>query len=144
MGWLKKLLKADVGDTQRAIMDALCLSLCADGVVAAVEIDESVGYIVGMMGVSTQQAASLLGESLERVGRDPQGMLNGLPGLVPHAEDRQAVLFAAAFIQYVDGKITPEEDALLSSMAELLEVSSAGVADIIAQVEAQLARLSPS
>lgn len=142
MSWLKKLLKRDLFDAQHAIVDALCLSLCADGEVANVEVDESIGYIVGMTGVSKTRATSLLNDSLARVAQDPQGVLHNLTRLAPTQDARRGVLFAAVFIQYVDGKITKEEDMLLSSMAQVLSLSDDEVRETIEQVEAQLAQLS--
>lgn len=139
MSFLSRLFgQNDITDAQLAMIDGLCLSLCADGSTVEAEVNEAVGFVVGLTRVSEGEAKALLQKSLQRIAKDSEAVLKSLPRRATTQEQREGVMFAALFIQYMDGQITHGEDEIINVLSATLELSDACVQDLIVEVESQL------
>ena len=139
MSFLSRLFgQNDISDAQLAMIDGLCLSLCADGSTVEAEVNEAVGFVVGLTRVSEGEAKALLQKSLKRIATDSEAVLKSLPKRATTPEQREGVMFAALFIQYMDGQITHGEDEIINVLSSTLELSDERVQDLIVEVESQL------
>lgn len=139
MGIISGLFSQELQEAQRAIIDAMALSIVSDHHADPAEIEEGVGFVVGLTELPTEQARALLAHSFERLAKSSvDDFIAALVQHLPSQEAREAALFAAAFVQYVDGKITEAEDIMLVKLAHALELDEGIVATIIQEVELQL------
>ena len=140
MGVFSSLFVQPIRQVQRAVIDALALSLMADGSAHQAELSQGVGFIVGLTQLDAEQAQALLAESMARVVASPDraALISSIAQRLPDVASREAALFAAAFVQYVDGQISEQEDALIADLAQAFGLDEDAVARLIEEVELQL------
>lgn len=129
-----------INTSREAIVDALALSIVCDQRADPVELEQGAGFIIGLLGVDAQQARELLADSFQRIAEldNTEAFIASIASRLPDQATREAALFAAAYIQYVDGEIAQEEELLLGLLSEAFGVDEARTSQIIQEVELQL------
>ncbi len=106
------------------VVDLLKAMLAADGVVGTEE-REFLRRVVGRFGLSDEDCSGRV------VARDPGRIMETLRGLAPDVQSRVMALLVEAAV--VDGKVTPEERALLLASAATLGIEASALEERIAR-----------
>ena len=106
------------------VVDMLKAMLAADGVVTSEE-REFLRRVVGRFGLSEE------GRTDRVVARDPGSIMATLRALAPDVQSRVMALLVEAAV--VDGKVTPEERALLLASAATLGIEASALEERIAR-----------
>lgn len=133
---IKKMLVLD-----DAVLDAIALSACADGVskeeLAAIR--KMARELPSSRDLSEQDVDSRIEASFARIHDD--GLEERLRKIAETAIDddtRRRMFTAAAIVQYADGKVTNEENEFLLDFADVLGLTEARVREIIDEIEREL------
>lgn len=124
-----------------AILDAIALSACADGVtnvelVAILRIARELPSLRDKPPAEIDARVHASFDRLTNEGLEARLAALGKAGL--DEPTRRHMFCAAAVIQYADGDVTNEENAFLVDLADALALDDATTATIIADIEAQL------
>ena len=106
------------------VVDLLKAMLAADGVVTSEE-REFLRRVVGRFGLSEEDRTDRV------VARDPGSIMATLRALAPDVQSRVMALLVEAAV--VDGKVTPEERALLLASAATLGIEASALEERIAR-----------
>ena len=124
-----------------AILDAIALSACADGVtnVELVAMLRLARELPSLRGLPPAEVDSRVHASFGRITNE--GLTARLAALGKATTDpatRRRMFAAAAVVQYADGLVTNEENEFLLDLADTLALDDATVAGIIAEIEREL------
>ncbi len=106
------------------VVDLLKAMLAADGVVTSEE-REFLRRVVGRFGLSEEDRTDRV------VARDPGSIMATLRALAPDVQSRVMALLVEAAV--VDGKVTPQERALLLASAATLGIEASALEERIAR-----------
>ena len=106
------------------VVDLLKAMLAADGVVTSEERD-FLRRVVGRFGLSDEDRTDRV------VARDPGSIMATLRALAPDVQSRVMALLVEAAV--VDGKVTPQERALLLASAATLGIEASALEERIAR-----------
>ena len=106
------------------VVDLLKAMLAADGVVTSEE-REFLRRVVGRFGLSEEDRTGGV------VARDPGSIMATLRALAPDVQSRVMALLVEAAV--VDGKVTPQERALLLASAATLGIEASALEERIAR-----------
>lgn len=124
-----------------AVLDAIALSACADGVTGdeLVVLIRMARELPTLRGKPAEVVDARVKASFDRVDADGlEGRLKKL-GEAPMDDDtRRRIFCAAAIVQYADGHVTNEENEFLLDLADVLGLDETRVRDIIAEIENEL------
>jgi len=124
-----------------AILDAIALSACADGVTNAelVAILRIARELPSLRELPPAEIDARVHASFDRLSADGlEGRLQAL-GKTPMDEATRRHMFtAAAVVQYADGQVTNAENEFLLDLADVLGLDDAKVNAIIAEIETEL------
>ena len=124
-----------------AILDAIALSACADGVsnVELVAILRLARELPTLRDRPPEEVDARVHASFDRLTSEGLAARLEALGKVP-ADDatRRRMFAAAAVVQYADGLVTNEENEFLLDLADALGLDDAKVAAIIAEIEREL------
>jgi tellurite resistance protein len=124
-----------------AILDAIALSACADGVtnVELVALLRLARELPTLRGRPPEEVDARVHASFDRLSRDGlQARLEAIGKAPTDAATRRRMFAAAAVVQYADGLVTNEENEFLLDLADALGLEDAKVAEIIAEIEQEL------
>jgi len=124
-----------------AILDAIALSACADGVsnVELVAILRLARELPTLRGRPPEEIDARVHASFDRLSSEGlEARLEALGKGPTDAATRRRMFAAAAVVQYADGLVTNEENEFLLDLAEALGLDDAKVAEIIAEIEREL------
>jgi tellurite resistance protein len=124
-----------------AILDAIALSACADGVSNAelVAILRLARELPTLRGRPPEEVDARVHASFDRLTAEGlTGRLEALGKAPIDAATRRRMFAAAAVVQYADGLVTNEENEFLLDLADALKLDDAQVAEIIAEIEREL------
>ena len=124
-----------------AILDAIALSACADGVtnVELVAMLRLARELPSLRGLPPAEVDVRVHASFDRITNE--GLTARLAALGKATTDpatRRRMFAAAAVVQYADGLVTNEENEFLLDLADTLGLDDASVAGIIAEIEREL------
>ena len=124
-----------------AILDAIALSACADGVTNAelVAMLRLARELPTLRGLPPAEVDARVHASFERITNE--GLAARLAALGKATTDeptRRRMFAAAAVVQSADGLVTNEENEVLLDLADALALDGAMVAGIIAEIEREL------
>ena len=111
-------------EERATVVDLLKAMLAADGVVTSEE-REFLRRVVGRFGLSEEHRTDRV------VARDPGSIMATLRGLAPDVQSRVMALLVEAAV--VDGKVTPQERALLLASAATLGIEASALEERIAR-----------
>jgi len=124
-----------------AILDAITLSACADGV-----SKEELTALLRM----ARQLPTLEGKSLSEIDArvhaafarvEADGLEGRLAKLTKDSFDdvaRRRIFCAAAVVQYADGRVSDQENEFLLDLADALGLDDMRTQEILAEIEAEL------
>ncbi len=135
MAMLSQYFGDELNDSHKALVDAVCLSILADGKITKEEEEVAINFLAEMTELETKDAAKLVRSAFERISRDSDEVLQAIPDKLSTAEEIEGVFFAAAWVQYMDGEISTEEDSFLYTLADVLGLDDEEVEEILAAVE---------
>ncbi|MCS6857012.1 MAG: TerB family tellurite resistance protein [Sandaracinaceae bacterium] len=121
---------------QEAMLKALVAVAWADGRVEKGE-SEVIEALIDAFELSKEDA-----DSIRQYAQEPRG-LEDIPLTELSASDRRLLLQHAVTITYADGKQSPEEEALLWKLAELLRIPREESERIFADAKSRIERLLP-
>ncbi len=124
-----------------AILDAIALSACADGVtnVELVAILRLARELPSLRGRPPEEVDARVHASFDRLTTEGlEARLKALGAQPTDAETRRRMFAAAAVVQYADGLVTNEENEFLLDLADVLGLDETKVAAIIAEIEREL------
>jgi tellurite resistance protein len=124
-----------------AILDAIALSACADGVTNAelVAILRLAKELPSLRGRPPEEVDAAIHASFDRLTKEGLAARVEALGKMPADEATKRRIFAAAaVVQYADGLVTNEENEFLLDLADALGLDDAKVAEIIAEIEREL------
>jgi len=133
---IKKMLVLD-----DAVLDAIALSACADGVSKEelVAIRNMARELPSSHDLSESELDSRIEASFARIHDD--GVEERLKKVAETAiddETRKRMFTAAAIVQYADGKVTNEENEFLLDFADVLGLTESRVREIVDEIEREL------
>jgi len=128
-------------DVDDAVLDAITLSACADGLTK----DEITA--LGLMarelptskGLSDAEIDERVRASFERINEvGLEARLQAIGETAIDEETRRRMFSAAVIVQYADGHLTNEENAFLLDLADVLGLNETKVREIVEQIEREL------
>jgi tellurite resistance protein len=134
----KVLGEAPIDD---AILDAIALSACADGVsnVELVAILRLARELPSLRGRPPEEIDARIHASFDRLTAEGLPARLAALGKAPtDAATRRRMFAAAAVVQYADGLVTNEENEFLLDLADALGLDDAKVTEIISEIEREL------
>lgn len=138
-GLLAKVLPPGARDD--AVLDAVVLSSCADGVTRS-ELDalsRMARELPSLRDASDDEVAARVRASFDRI--EAAGLEESLRALGDAGKDEEAkrqIFSAAVIIQYADGHVTKEENEFLLDLADVLGLSETKVRELVSSVEREL------
>lgn len=138
-GLLAKVLPA--AELDDAVLDAIVLSSCADGVTRA-ELDalsRMAKELPSLRGASDADVATRVRTAFDRI--EAAGLEESLRALGEAGKDdasKRQIFSAAVIIQYADGHVTNEENEFLLDLADVLGLTETSVRDIVSVIEKEL------
>jgi tellurite resistance protein len=137
------LLSKVLSDTpiDDAILDAIALSACADGVtnVELVAILRIARELPSLRDRPPAEIDARVHASFDRLAADGlEGRLQALGEAKLDEGTRRRMFTAAAIVQYADGQVTNAENELLLDLADVLGLDDTKVNAIIAEIETEL------
>jgi tellurite resistance protein len=124
-----------------AILDAIALSACADGVtnVELVAILRIARELPSLRGREPAEIDARVHAAFDRLTADGlEGRLKALGDAALDDPTRRRMFTAAAVVQYADGQVTNAENEFLLDLADVLGLDDAKVSGIIAEIETEL------
>ncbi|MBS2013100.1 MAG: TerB family tellurite resistance protein [Deltaproteobacteria bacterium] len=124
-----------------AILDAITLSACADGVNRAelAALLRMARQLPTLEGRPHPEIDARVHAAFARVEADGlEGRLAGLAKASFDDDARRRIFCAAAVVQYADGLVTNEENEFLLDLADVLGLDDMRVQEILAEIEAEL------
>lgn len=125
-----------------AILDAIALSACADGVsnVELVAILRIARELPSLRDKPPAEIDARVHAAFDRLTTDGLEARLAALGKAGHDEPTRRHMFcAAAVVQYADGEVTSQENEFLLDLADVLGLDDATVEKIVAEIEAHLA-----
>ncbi|MDB4938040.1 MAG: hypothetical protein JWP87_5012 [Labilithrix sp.] len=124
-----------------AILDAIALSACADGVtnvelVAILRIARQLPSVAGQTPEEVDERVHAAFDRLTAEGLD--GRLQGLGKMQLDDATKRRMFVAAAVVQYADGLVTNAENEFLLDLADVLGLDEVKVTSIIGEIEREL------
>ena len=124
------------------LLDALALSIVADGHASDEEVDEAFMIAADLPGLSALSDARLeeaLMAAFERIERDGDVVRSAerIAQQLKSPDARREAFTLSAAIQYVDGEVTAEEDEMLQHLGRALGLSENEQRAMIERIEAQ-------
>lgn len=108
------------------LLDAIALSLIADGEVTEHEMQLTVGIVKDLPPFAGKDLAvieAIVGEAFERfVSEGQSARVDALLSAGLDGEGRREVVMAAALVMHADGGIGNEEEGMLAELAKTLSV----------------------
>lgn len=141
MGLLSRYFSDELSDAHQALVDAICLSILADGEVSREGEEVAVNVVTELTEMDSDDASGLVRNSFKRIKADPDDVLHTVADKLTTQEEIVGVFFAAAWVQYLDGEISTEEDSFLYTLADVLGLDEEEVEDILAEVEENIDEL---
>jgi tellurite resistance protein len=145
MGLIGKVFGAITGlptASDRALLDVLCLAAAADGDVSQLELGYALEIALDLPGfqrVSRKRLQEMLQERVVSARlQSPAAMMKQIAARSGTGEPCEQAYTLAAVIQYVDGRVTDQETALLTALRTALAVSEARAQQILAEVHREL------
>ncbi|HEY8078258.1 MAG TPA: TerB family tellurite resistance protein [Labilithrix sp.] len=139
VGLIKKMLPDAVVDD--AVLDAIALSACADGVVKE-EMDAMRRMARELPSSRSLDEAAIearIEASFARIHDDGlDARLEAIANAALDDDTRKRMFTAAAIVQYADGHVTNEENEFLLDLADALGLDEARVRAIVSEIEKQL------
>jgi tellurite resistance protein len=137
------LIAAVLTDTpiDDAILDAIALSACADGVtnVELVAILQIARQLPSLRDRPPAEIDARVHASFDRLTADGlEGRLKALGSLELDDATRRRMFAAAAVVQYADGLVTSSENEFLLDLADVLGLDETKVNAVIADIEREL------
>lgn len=124
-----------------AILDAIALSACADGVtnVELVAILRIARELPSLRDREPAEIDARVHAAFDRLTADGlEGRLKALGDAALDEQTRRRMFAAAAVVQYADGQVTNAENEFLLDLADVLGLDDAKVNGIIAEIETEL------
>lgn len=124
-----------------AVLDAIALSACADGVTndELVVLLRMARELPTLKGRPPEEIDGRVRASFDRITEDGlEGRLEKLGKAAFDDATRRKIFCAAAVVQYADGKVTNEENEFLLDLADVLGLDETRVRDIVAEIEREL------
>jgi tellurite resistance protein len=124
-----------------AILDAIALSACADGVtnVELVAILRIARELPTMRDRPPAEIDERVHAAFDRLTADGlEGRLQALGKTEMDDATRQRMFCAAAVVQYADGQVTSSENEFLLDLADVLQLDDTTVRKIVADIELEL------
>jgi len=124
-----------------AILDAIALSACADGVTNAelVAILRIARELPSLRERPPAEIDARVHAAFDRLSADGlEGRLQALGKASLDEATRRNMFTAAAVVQYADGQVTSAENEFLLDLADVLGLDDAKVNEIIAEIEIEL------
>lgn len=124
-----------------AILDAIALSACADGVTKdeLVAILRIARELPSLKGRPPAEIDARVHAAFDRLSADGlEARLAALGKAEMDEETRRKMFCAAAVIQYADGDVSSSENEFLLDLADTLKLDDARVASIISEIEREL------
>ncbi len=124
-----------------AILDAIALSACADGVtnVELVAILRIARELPSLRDREPAEIDARVHAAFDRLTADGlEGRLKALGDAALDEQTRRRMFTAAAVVQYADGQVTNAENEFLLDLADVLGLDDAKVNGIIAEIETEL------
>jgi tellurite resistance protein len=124
-----------------AILDAIALSACADGVtnVELVAILRIARELPSLRDREPAEIDARVHAAFDRLTTDGlEGRLKALGEAALDDQTRRRMFTAAAVVQYADGQVTNAENEFLLDLADVLGLDDAKVNGIIAEIETEL------
>lgn len=124
-----------------AILDAIALSACADGVtnVELVAILRIARELPSLRDRAPAEIDARVHAAFDRLTADGlEGRLQALGKAALDEQTRRRMFTAAAVVQYADGQVTNAENEFLLDLADVLDLDDAKVNGIIAEIETEL------
>jgi prepilin-type processing-associated H-X9-DG protein len=124
-----------------AVLDAMVLSACADGMVR-VELEalaRMAKELPSLAGADEATITDRIRQSFERVEKD--GTANRLQAIGAEGGDeaaRRRIFSAAATIQFADGHVSKEENEFLRDLAQVLRLDEITARRIVGDIEREL------
>lgn len=129
------------GAIDDAVLDAIALSACADGVTndELVVILRMARELPSLKGRPPAEIDARVRASFDRLTEDGlEGRLERLGKATFDEATRRKIFCAAAVVQYADGQVTNEENEFLLDLADVLGLDEARVRDIVEEIEREL------
>ena len=124
-----------------AILDAITLSACADGVSKEelTALLRMARQLPTLEGKPLPEIDARVHAAFERVETDGlEGRLAKLGKSTFDDNARRRIFCAAAVVQYADGQVTNQENEFLLDLADVLGLDEARVREILSEIEAEL------
>jgi tellurite resistance protein len=126
---------------EQALVNAMCLSIASDGEVTDEELEQALGMAMDLPGLAGKQQDEVEGyvarafdqlksEGMDTCMKNVARMLEG--------DERMHAFTLAAAVQYIDGKITDQENDFLAAFRDMLEIEPDRADAIIADIEKDL------
>ena len=125
-----------------AVIDAIALSACADGVTSdeLVVLIRMAHELPTLRGQPAEAVDARVRASFDRIQEDGlEGRLEKLADATLDDDLRRRIFCAAAIVQYTDGHVTNEENELLLDLADVLGLDETRVRAIVDEIEQGLA-----
>ena len=124
-----------------AILDAIALSACADGVTkdelaAILRIARELPTMKDLAPAEVDARVRAAFDRVERDGLDAR--LAAIGKAAMNDETRRRMFMAAAVVQYADGQVTSSENEFLLDLADVLGLSDERASAIVAEIEQEL------
>lgn len=126
----------------QALVNAMCLSIAADGEVSSEELEQALGMAMDLPGLKgkpqpeVEKYVERAFHLLKADGMDTS-MLNVAKTLTASDEREHAFSLAAA-VQYIDGQISDQENDFLAAFRDVLEIDPDRADALIAEIERHL------
>ncbi len=134
---LKRITDTAGRSPEQALVNAMCLSIAADGEVTDEELEQALGLAIdlpGLAGKSQDDALAYVARAFDQLKTDGMDtcMLNVAKML--DAGERVHAFRLAAAVQYIDGQITSQENEFLAAFRDVLEIDPDEADEIIADL----------
>lgn len=124
----------------QTMLDLVCLSIASDQQLTEEEYGTAVHFAAEMLGLNEDRAASLIDNTLDRIGAEgSEGVFKNAVQNLQTDEQKEAGFLSAAWVQYVDGDIAPEEDIFLARLADELKISPENSEEMLRYIEKEIA-----
>jgi|GEM_PF-2831619 len=128
-------------DAEDAVLDAIALSACADGVTndELVVLLRMARELPSLKGRPPAEVDERVRASFERLAADGlEARLKQLGNTSFDDGTRRRMFAAAAVVQYADGHVTNEENEFLLDLADVLGLDETRVRDVVEEIEREL------
>jgi tellurite resistance protein len=132
----------DAQGPEQALVDAMCLSVCADGEVTDHELmraQELASQLPGLRGQPQETIDGYLERSFSALRLDGfDGVMKNVARTLREPAQREEAFTLAALVQYADGRIEEVENQFLAALRDAFQIAPDRADAIVADVEKQL------